>query len=262
MTGAKIDLGEQQNGVIIIRIARDNLVQCRLCLIHVVISQIGARQLVFDDRRAGIFLVESLQDLDRFFGVALFQEHVALQSAAVDVFRVAAKNIFKKRRRLVVFLVFGGKLGQQDPAREIIRGLLGHLGGNSPRFLGTTRGGRERGVFQAPNRSDRRKVSRFLVFFAGLFQILLVQIDVAHRYVRAGGFGIDGERLPDGIARGRQVAFMEKQISKGELERHVVFVGKSLNLFLSGVDIVLASRRFSQSNNGITVLRDLLEDFE
>ena len=62
---------------------------------------------------------------------------------------VAAKNIFKKREGLVVFLVLEGKLGQQDPAREIIRRLLGHLSGNSSRFPGITGRGLERGIFQA-----------------------------------------------------------------------------------------------------------------
>ena len=34
-----------------------------------------------------IGLIESLQNFDRFFRVALCQQHIALQSAAIDVFR-------------------------------------------------------------------------------------------------------------------------------------------------------------------------------
>ena len=67
--------------------------------------EICACQFVFDERAIRVRLVESLQKFDSFFRVALCQKHVALQPAAIDVFRIAAKDIFKQREGLVVFLV-------------------------------------------------------------------------------------------------------------------------------------------------------------
>ena len=118
-------------------------------------------------------MVESLQGFDRFFRIAFGQQHVALQPAAIDVVRIAAKDIFKERERLVVFLGFEGKFRQQGPARGIIRRLLCHVGGNASYLLGITDSGFERCVFQAFHGTNRREFRRFLEFFAGLFLIFL-----------------------------------------------------------------------------------------
>ena len=97
-------------------------------MVHVIVFEIGARQLIFQERRIWIGLIESLHHIDRFFRVAFRQQHVAFQPAAVEVLRVPAKNVFKKRMGLIIFLVLEGKLSQQDPARQIVRRLLGYLG--------------------------------------------------------------------------------------------------------------------------------------
>ena len=47
-------------------------------------------------------------NFDRFFRIALCQQHVAFQSAAIDVIGIPAKHIFKKREGLVVFLILKG----------------------------------------------------------------------------------------------------------------------------------------------------------
>ena len=122
--------------------------------------------------------------------------------------------------------------------------------------------GLERGVFQALDGSNRRKVCRFLEFFAGLFQIFLEQMQISHRHVRGGRFRIGSERLPECVVRCRQVALVERQIRRSEVERDVVLFGKFLELFLGGLNVFFASRRFSQSDNGIAIVRGLLEDFE
>ena len=75
-------------------------------------------------------------------------------------------------------------------------------------------------------------------------------------------FGIGGERLPECVARCRQVAPVERQIRRSEVERNVVLFGKFLELFLGGLNVFFASRRFSQSDNGVAIVRGLLEDFE
>ena len=80
--------------------------------------------------------------------------------------------------------------------------------------------------------------------------------------MRSGRFGIDSERLPECVARRGQVALVEKQIRRSEVERNVVLFGEFLELFLGGLNVFFASRRFSQSDNGIAIVRQLLDDFE
>ena len=96
-------------------------------------------------------MVQSFQNFERLFGITFCQQHIALQSAAIEVLVVAAKNVFKKREGLVVFLVFVGKLGQPEPAGEIIRRALGHLTGDPSHFAGITHAPFELGIFQALN---------------------------------------------------------------------------------------------------------------
>ena len=56
--------------------------------------------------------------------------------------------------------------------------------------------------------------------------------------------------------------FLKKQIRRSEVERDVVLFGEFLELFLGGLNVFFASRRFSQSDNGIAIVRELLDDFE
>src|SRR5436190_16172582 len=137
MTRAQIDISKQQNRLWVVRISGDGFVEHDLGLVHLIIAEICTCQLVFDERRAWIGLIDSLQYFDCFFRFALCQQDIALPSAAIDILRVATKNIFEKRESLVVFLILSGKLGQQDPAWQIIRRLFGHLGGSCSIFLRT-----------------------------------------------------------------------------------------------------------------------------
>ena len=57
---AKIDLTEEQNGLDVIRILRQGLVQDERCLGGVFILQIGARQVVFYQQGLRIACVETL----------------------------------------------------------------------------------------------------------------------------------------------------------------------------------------------------------
>ena len=117
-------------------------------------------------------------------------------------------------------------------------------------------------VFQTLDGSNRRKVCRCLEFFAGLFEVFLGQMQICHRQVRGGRFRIDGERLPEGVAGRGLVALAEKQIRRSEVERDVVLFGEFLELFLRCFKVFFASRRFSQNDNGIAIVRELLDDFE
>src|SRR5207245_11197484 len=61
---------------------------------------------------------------------------------------------------------------------------------------------------------------------------------------------------------GGQIAIAEKQIRRSEVERDVVLFGEFLELFLRGLKVFFASRPFSQSDNGIAIVRDLREHIE
>ena len=80
--------------------------------------------------------------------------------------------------------------------------------------------------------------------------------------MRGGRFGIDSERLPHCFSGRGQVALVEKQIRRSELERDVVLFGEFLELFPGGLNVFFASRRFGQNDNGIAIVRGLLDDFE
>ena len=80
--------------------------------------------------------------------------------------------------------------------------------------------------------------------------------------MRGGRFGIESERLQERIACRRKVAFLKKQICQGELERNTALLREFLDLLPGGPNIFVTSRRFSQRDNGIAIIRDLLEDFE
>ena len=109
-----------------------------------------------------------------------------MQSAPLEVVRVAPKNIFKERKGLVVFLVLIGNLGQPDPAWEIVRRLLGHLRGDLSHLVGVTGVPLELRVFHTLDGPNRREVCRFLEFFAGFFQVFLEQMQICQRQVRLG----------------------------------------------------------------------------
>src|SRR6266404_552894 len=87
-------------------------------------------------------------------------------------------------------------------------------------------------------------------------------MQISHRQVRGGRFRIDSERLPKGGAGGGQIALAEKQIRRSEVERDVVLFGEFLELFPGGLNVFFASRRFSQSDNGIAIVRDLRKHIE
>ena len=87
-------------------------------------------------------------------------------------------------------------------------------------------------------------------------------MQISHRQVRGGRFRIDSERLPEGVAGRGQIALAEKQICRSEVERDVVLFGEFLELFLVALDVFFTSRRFSQNDNGIAIVRELLDDFE
>ena len=47
----------------------------------------------------------------------------------------------------------------------------------------------------------------------------------------------------------------KKQIRRSKVETNVVLFGISLELFLCGTNVFLASHRFSQNDNGIAIVR-------
>src|SRR6266478_6351329 len=87
-------------------------------------------------------------------------------------------------------------------------------------------------------------------------------MQISRRQVRGGRFRIDSERLPECVAGRGQIALAEKQIRRSEVERNVVLFGEFLELFLVALDVFFTSRRFSQNDNGIAIVRDLREYIE
>ena len=87
-------------------------------------------------------------------------------------------------------------------------------------------------------------------------------MQISHRHVRGGRFGIDNERLPEFVARRVLVALVKKQIRRSEVERNVVLFREFLKLFAGVLDVFFTSRRFSQNDNGIAIVWELLDDFE
>ena len=108
VSSSDLDFGQRQNGIGILGIQGQGLVQIGNGLVGVIVGKIGQGQLVIDHRHFGERPGQSLEISYGLGGLALLQFQPAFQKHTLEILRVAAQNVAEQGDAVGILFIGGG----------------------------------------------------------------------------------------------------------------------------------------------------------